>query len=478
MSTPPVKSRRRLYVALLLTVVIAGVAAVALAWNRSWISKSAAHPAEFKPAPKPPLAVELVEGKPNTLSVPDQVKKSLSIKEPLVVEYPQGTRKLQLPGSTALDPTRILRIKARFNAEVIEIAQVPESKTRFTPEETTFREIRTGDVVKKGDVLAVLWSLEVGSRKSDLVDALVQLQLDERRLKARTELWKNGSIPEDTLNQTKRDVISDRNAVDRAERGLRVWRVPENEIEAVREEANNILERGGKRDKEKERLWARCNLIAPRDGTIVERNVGVGEFVADNTINIFTIADVDRLLVMANPPEDLLPSLLNLKPDLRYWTLKTVGRDAIEGPIEEISYILDANQHTAVVKGYIPNRDGRMRAGQFVSATINLPAPPDVVEVPLTALAEDGRQSFVFVQQDPRKSEYTMRRVVVSHRFEKTAYVRSKLTSEEQHLKPEEIKQRLHRCQPLEPGTRVVRSGVLELREALEDLESKVKKDR
>jgi hypothetical protein len=42
-------------------------------------------------------------------------------------------------------------------------------------------------VVYKGDVLAVVWSIDVGSRKSDLVDALVQLRLDEQRLKARQQ---------------------------------------------------------------------------------------------------------------------------------------------------------------------------------------------------------------------------------------------------------------------------------------------------
>src|SRR5262249_46378550 len=163
--------------------------------------------------------------------------------------------------------------------------------------------------------------------------------------------------------------------------------------------------------------WARSELITPRDGTIVERNVSLGEYVADNTINLFTIAEVNDLLVMANPPEDQLPALLSLRPEEMRWTLQTVGATPIDGPIEEVGYLIDATQHTAVVKGYIDNPEGKLRAGQFVSATVNLPPPPDVVEVPLTALAEDGRQSFVFVQPDPAQPRYTMRRVQVTHRF-------------------------------------------------------------
>jgi cobalt-zinc-cadmium efflux system membrane fusion protein len=429
-------------------------------------------------ATKPRLAVELVEDVPHTLIVPARVRQALGIQESVIAEAPKQARPLVMPGSTALDPARVMRVRTRFNAEVVEIGQLPEVERRTASGQTAFRELRPGDRVAKGDVLAVVWSTDVGGRKSDLVDALVQLRLDEKRLKAREELFQKGSLPEDTLNQTRHDVISDRNARERAERTLRTWNIPEREIRAVYDEAELASSREGKRNKEKERLWARSELIAPRTGTIVERNVGVGEYVADNTINLFTIAEVDRLLVMANPPEDQLPDLLALPPEQMRWSLQTVGSPPIAGKIEEVGYILDANQHTAVVKGYIDNPEGKLRAGQFVSATVNLPPPPGVVEVPLTALAEDGKQSFVFVQPDPAQPRYTMRRVKVTHRFEKTAFVRDRLTPAEQKLSPEEIAQGLQPYEPLKPGERFITSGVLELRGALEDMESKADKPR
>jgi cobalt-zinc-cadmium efflux system membrane fusion protein len=430
------------------------------------------------PPAKSRLAVELVEDVPHTLYVPERVRKALSMEESMVAEAPKQARPLVMPGSTALDPALVMRVRTRFNADVVEIGQVPYGNGRTRSGETTFREVRPGDRVKKGDVLAVVFSIDVGSRKSDLVDALVQLRLDEERLKAREGLYQQGSLPLDTLNQTRRDVVSDRNAKERAERTLRTWNIPEEEIQAVYAEGELASARGGKRDKEKERLWARSQLIAPRDGTVVERNVGVGEYVADNTINLFTIAEVDRLLVIANPPEDRLPDLLSLRPEQMRWSLQTVGSPPIEGPIDEVGYILDANQHTAVVKGYIDNPNGKLRAGQFVSATVNLPPPQDVVEVPLTALAEDGKQSFVFVQPDPRQPRYTMRRVQVTHRFEKTAFVRSRLAPSEEKLTRQEEAQGLQPLQPLRPGERYLTSGVLELRAALEDKESKADKKR
>jgi cobalt-zinc-cadmium efflux system membrane fusion protein len=476
-ATRTARSRRIRTLAIgLVLLVVGGVITLLTISGRARSSGASNAPAEAKRPAKPRVVVELVEGVPHTIRIPENVRSGLAIQKSFVAQPPTQGRPLIMPGSTSLDPARVMRVKSRFNAQVVEIGEVVDTTQRSPAGETIMRGLRPGDKVRKGDVLAVVWSIDVGGKKSDLVDALVQLQLDDKRLRAREELFKKGSLPEDTLNQTRRDVVSDRNAQGRAERTLRTWNVPEREIQAVYEEADLVSARRGKRDPEKERLWARSELTAPRDGTIVEYNVSVGEYIADNTINLFTIAEVDRLQVLANPPEDLLPELLSLKPEQMRWSLQMVGAQAMDGPIEEIGYLIDANQHTAVVKGYINNPQGRLRAGQYVSALVNLPPPPDVLEVPLTALAEDGKQSFVFVQPDPSQPIYTMRRVRVTHRFEKTALVRSRLTVDEQALTPEEKILGLQGLEPLKRGERILPTGVLELRAALEDMESKAAK--
>ena len=91
---------------------------------------------------------------------------------------------------------------------------------------------------------------------------------------------------------------------------LRAWTVPEEDIEAVRKEAEEINSHGGQARprprnlKEQLRRWARWSCAPADDGTIVERNVNEHEMVVDPTINLFQVAQVDRLLVVANAPED------------------------------------------------------------------------------------------------------------------------------------------------------------------------------
>ena len=238
---------------------------------------------------------------------------------------------------------------------------------------------------------------------------------------------------------------------------------------------------GGKIDlgKDEENPWGRVTLRSPIDGVVIEYNVTKDEMVVDNTVNLFQIADMHRLLVKAHCPEDQLPALEALDPNHRKWTVQTVGAASpagLSGTIDEISYIIDPNQHTAVIKGYVENPGKHIRAGQYVTATVNIPPPDGVVEIPTNALVDDGKQSLVFVQPDAAKYQFTMRRVHVTHRFDHTVFVQETPLPKEQQLTALEAEEGLLPQEPLRPGERVLLSGSLELKGVVIDLESRPQK--
>ena len=140
--------------------------------------------------------------------------------------------------------------------------------------------------------------------------------------------------------------------------------------------------------------------------------------------------------------------------------------------VDDMGYIIDPNQHTAVVKGYIDNKGEKLRGGQFVRATVELPPPTDVVEIPITAVIDDGQQSIVFVESDAPKQQYTMRRVELTRRFERTVFVRSKPFDKAQEITPAEQEFGLLPRRPLLPGERLLATGVGELKAALLERES------
>jgi cobalt-zinc-cadmium efflux system membrane fusion protein len=474
---------RRVGLAVLAALAALIVAILCGAVPAPWKSASAAaSPSETRQEAK----VELVPGKPHTLFVPEDVRKSLGIRTATedvlaVAQAPTHARTLELAGSTALDPGRILRIRIRFApADVVKVGDTEDPVAWAKEGKTVYRELSPGDRVRKGDLLAVVYSVDVGNKKNDLIDALLQLKLDLDILKRAEDAAGSGAIPEVFVLNARRNVEGDRSAVMRAENTLRLWAISDKDIQDVRNEAQEILKRGGKRDPEKDKLWPRVELRAPVEGTIVERNVAERETIVDNTVNLFQIANVDRLLVLGNCPEDDLPILEGLRGTERQWRVETIGAkdaEAIDGPIEEVGYLIDPNQHTAVIKGYIPNPGRKIRAGQFVTATVRIPPPKnkqgvvEVVEIPIDAVVDDGRQSVVFVQDRKEKDHYTMRRVEVVDSFDRTAFVRClPIPKEKQRTRAEE-KQGLLPREPLMEGEHVLQSGVVELKAVLLDLE-------
>ena len=334
---------------------------------------------------------------------------------------------------------------------MVELAEVQDRspKTGYTE----YRELRPGDIVSKGDLLGVFYSVDVGSRKNDLLDALVQLELDQKIL---DEAQKhNEAVPPVFMLTYECAVHGDRNAISKALNNLKLWDIPQDEIDALQVEAAKISSdknawlktpegRWVNREKQAngakvlphqdtQNPWGRVTLRADLDGVVIECNVRKGELVVDNTVNLFQIADVSRLQVIASCPEDALPILEALHGKEKRWTVQTVGTASatgLAGTIDEIGYMIDPNQHTAVIKGYVENPGNRIRAGQYVSATVNIPPPDDVVEIPTDALVEDGLQSVVFVQPDAAKHDFTMRRVQVTNRFERTVFVRNTTLSQ------------------------------------------------
>jgi cobalt-zinc-cadmium efflux system membrane fusion protein len=469
----------------LAALVIAGVVIVWGAVFHTWTTGSRAQ-AQAPEAADSTAGVDLVADQPHTISVSEEVRRNLGIVKDgltriVAARMPTQTRSMVLPGSTAIDPTRLYRIRARFApARVTEIAQVRDEAASQAAGKTVFRELRTGDRIAKGDLLAVFYSVDVGNKKNDLIDALSQRYLDEEILEKAEKAFRTGALPEIFMLNAQRNVEADRNAERRAVNNLRTWDIPEAEIKECYDEAVRLKKLKGKdRDLakiEKNDMWPVVKLIAPDDGVLLERNVSRAEMIVDATVNLFQIAKVDRLLVMANCPEDDLPTLQGLKPDQMKWKIRTVGANAVAGVpgnIDEIGYLIDPNQHTAIIKGHIENPREQIRGGQFISATIQLPPPPDVVEIPIDALVDDGQQAVVFVQRDASRHEYTLRRVQVTQRFEKVAFIRCTPIAKEQQRTDEEEEMGLLVKEPLRAGERVLTTSVGELKLALLDLESK-----
>jgi len=408
---------------------------------------------------------QLVAGKSNVLLVPESVSQALQVKT-AAIEAATAPSPLQLDGWLILDPSRLVHVRTRFGGEVVEIGTIEGvSDDQSTSPRRCIRELRFGDEVEKGQLMAVVWSKELGEKKSELVDALSKLHLHQFTAARLEELYRKGAIPERSVREAEQDVDADEIAVARAKRTLTTWRLTDADIAQIEQEAAKIRDLEGKNDASIRANWARVEVRAAAKGVIVERNVAVG-VVVDTQLDLFKVADLNRLEVMAHIYEEDL-NLIETRPaEDRQWSIHVRSdpqSQSLDGRFDQIGPIIDSSQHTALVMGWVDNSENRLRIGQFITATINLPPPPHAVTVPLKSLVDQGGKYRVFVQTDPKLPEYTSRVVTpLGHCPGDKVYL---------SMQPP-----TGRSQPpgdgayLRPGEIVVTSGALEMASAMDEL--------
>lgn len=355
----------------------------------------------------------------DTLFVPAAVARNVGLRTAVVAPRSRPLPFPPLHGTLALDSNRLARVHARFAGEVVSLGRtkaVVEPSVTSQPSPTAERPVAVGDRVKAGDLLAVVWSKDLGEKKSELADALSRLRADEAVLRRLDAAFKEASVPERSLRDAERTVEADRIAVERAERTLRTWRLTEDEIAAVRDEKVTAAGRdklGG---------WARVEVRSPQDGVILEKNVAAGDIV-DTTADLYKVGDLSKLVVWAHVFEEDLPAVEALPKPVR-WTVRVPSRPGVEfvGTLSQVGAVIDPNQHTALATGVVDNPAGELKVGQFVTAAVDVPAPRGELELPAAAVVEDGRESAVFVRADAE--HYRRVPVDVVCRFHDTLCVR------------------------------------------------------
>ena len=268
---------------------------------------------------------ELVAGEPETIQLTDAVVGRLGIKTVPVELSPQSDE-LKLDGYLSVDPARLARVHARFAGEIVELAKHPGRPYEPGRGEEKSATIRFGDEVKKDQLLAVIWSKDLGEKKSEFVDDYLQTALDRGTVDRLEALYETGATAERSLREAERRLETDVISQERAERTLRSWRLTDAEIESLRTEADTIR-RTKQRDKGTEKNWPRVEVRSPLDGRIVEMNVAAGDII-DTSLDLFKICDLHQLRAMCNLYEEEMPRVRAIKPEQRYWKIWTAaGRE-------------------------------------------------------------------------------------------------------------------------------------------------------
>ncbi|MBO0737449.1 MAG: efflux RND transporter periplasmic adaptor subunit [Alphaproteobacteria bacterium] len=257
-----------------------------------------------------------------------------------------------------------------------------------------------GDVVEPGAPLFVINASELVQAQNDLITALANLQSSRSQLKmAQTtekrahELYlaQGGSLKD--WQQAQTDLITALNTV----------RSNEIALHAVRRRLRIL----GKTDQEiaalealpTQKLDSVATVTAPVRGTIMQRQIGVGQYInseaAGATNPVYTISDLSTVYLIANVREVDAP-LMKVGLPLEVHVLAYPGR-AFKGKVSYVAPSIDPTTHRLPVRADVENPDGALKPGMFANFSIITGEASTAPAVPPSAIVYEGERARVWV---------------------------------------------------------------------------------
>jgi Cu(I)/Ag(I) efflux system membrane fusion protein len=157
------------------------------------------------------------------------------------------------------------------------------------------------------------------------------------------------------------------------------------------------LARGAIARIREEQMIATLHLPAPISGTIVERNVVIGQAIEPN-VALMKITDASIMTVEGEAFEDTLP-LLRLGQRVRV-VVSTYPHEVFEGKINFISPTVNPAKRTIPVWAEVANRQGLLKQDLFAHVYVIVGEQRKSLTIPVEALISAEGSEFAFVERD------------------------------------------------------------------------------
>lgn len=297
-------------------------------------------------------------------------------------------RAMKLPiratGAVALDEDHVVHISPRIRGRVERI------------------EVRLGQLVKKGVVLAILDSVDLGLARAGYLKAKAGLESAEVNYRREERLMNQGATTEPEFLEAKT-----------------AWLMAEAELRVARE---TLLLYGLARQEVDALTWEHeapigfFPIAAPLEGTVIEKHLTVGE-VVDTSERLLTIADLSNVWVLLDVYPRDVPRLVVGQPV----ECEVEGlREPVQGSLTYIPDVVRTETRTIQVRAEVANRERRIKPGAFVNASIHKSIDPSAsrtVVIPHEAVQTMEGRSVVFVKEPEEPNRFRRVEVTLGRRI-------------------------------------------------------------
>jgi cobalt-zinc-cadmium efflux system membrane fusion protein len=230
---------------------------------------------------------------------------------------------------------------------------------------------RLGDAVKQGQLLLKVRSSDVSGAYQTYLKAINDERLARQQVQRTQILYDKGAVAKSALEQAEDTAQDAKVDLDTATEQLRLLGVDKDHPSGI------------------------VDVVAPISGVITDQQVTNAAGVQGlSGPNPFTISDLSYVWIVCDVYEnDLDAARVGDFADIH---LNAYPERVLKGKIDNILPILDPNIRTAKVRIEVPNPEGMMRIGMFVTATFYGRQPETRAAVPATAILHLHDREWVY----------------------------------------------------------------------------------
>lgn len=249
------------------------------------------------------------------------------------VERRVPEKELHLPGRIKVDERRISYVTTHFEGRI--------------------RDVRidfTGAPIRKGEVMATIYSPELISAQRELLEAARQKERNPRLYEA-------------------------------AKRKFKLWEFTDEQIRQIEEsdEVKNEME-----------------ILSPVNGFVIARNAVNEQHVMEGSV-IYEVANLDHVWVVLEAYEQDISWISN-GDAVRFNTRSHPGH-TFEATVSYIDPVVDGNRRTIGVRADLENTEGHLKPDMLVQAQLHGSMGADEqLMVPASAVLWTGKRSLVYVR--------------------------------------------------------------------------------
>ncbi|SAI65479.1 membrane fusion protein silB [Bordetella ansorpii] len=253
------------------------------------------------------------------------------------------------------------------NAEQVISSPVPGLLTQIA--------VQPGQAVEAGTALLVIASSEYGQLQLDMIQAAARASLARQNAQRERSLFSEGIIPERRVQEAQATLREADAAIRQARAALRLAGMSDADVDRLLKSGvpeSSVTVRAGRKGV--------VNALLARNGQRVDAATALAEISSTDTLWLEIQVPAGALVDWAEGAQ-----------------VSVQGREVAARLITSATTV-DAASQTVTIRAAIERSATPLRPGEVLSAELAAGQGPQGWSVPLSAIAHDGKQAYVFVR--------------------------------------------------------------------------------